>query len=76
MDDEAGRTPKEFSDLQVRRIDLGEGKILVEGCFDDFVILYFLGIGNYSKSEVRGIKFSYGEDYEGEYPTDEIIWSE
>lgn len=56
---DSGSFPKEFEDLEVVRIRLGESHIMVEGCFDNYMYMYFRGVGN--NEEEKEIVLSYGE---------------
>ena len=67
------KTPDEFKDLKVVRITPDDGNIMVEGCFDHYVYMRFLGIGHLKEfHKERGIELSWGE-----YTTSgkEIIWT-
>ncbi|WP_339075412.1 hypothetical protein [Teredinibacter turnerae] len=50
--------PIEFRDLEVVRISPGRNHIMVEGCFDNYMYMYFRGI---STKEEKEIILSYGE---------------
>ena len=66
------KTPEEFKDLKVVRITPHNGNIMVEGCFDHYVYMRFLGVGNLKEfHEVQGIELSWGE-----YTTagEEMLW--
>ncbi|TVZ37996.1 hypothetical protein P886_2345 [Alteromonadaceae bacterium 2753L.S.0a.02] len=63
--------PREFLDLQFLRIDFKDARILVAGCFDNFVYLKFHGLGLY-KTESPAIYVTYGEEYEGHLS--KLLW--
>ncbi len=51
--------PETFSDLEVTRISPSRAHIMVEGCFDNYMYMYFNGIEN--SSDKKEIILSYGE---------------
>jgi len=71
---EKNKVPKEFTDLKVINVRPDRGYIVVEGCFDHYVLLKFKGIGYISrKNSIKDeIILSWGE-----YPVDsgsEVLW--
>ena len=66
---EGGEVPSEFSDLEVVRISPKGTHIMVEGCFDNYMYLQFVGI---DKPAHKKILLQYGE-----FETiTEVLWSE
>ena len=66
------KTPDEFKDLKVVRITPDDGNIMVQGCFDHYVYMRFLGVGHLKEFHKElGIELSWGE-----YTTagNEMIW--
>lgn len=66
---------KEFSDLKFAKVNPKSGKIIVEGCLDEYIVLRFKG--SVWTDEPAQIELSYpthsGEPYE---MSDEIIWQQ
>ena len=66
--------PEEFADLKVLKIRPKEGNIMIEGCFDSFVVLDFKGIGyGNNKGKPKKIILSWGEQ---ELYGEETLWAE
>lgn len=59
--------PKEFSDLKIKRVRPKQTSIMVEGCFDHYMYMYFKGISN---AEPKQIILRYGEHPIGM----EVLW--
>jgi hypothetical protein len=54
--------PEEFEDLEVVRITPDNGNIMVQGCFDHYVYMRFLGVGRLKRHhKINGIELSWGE---------------
>lgn len=67
--------PEPFEDLKVVKIRPREGNIMIEGCFDHYVFLYFKGYDKRSKFETeKRIVLSWGER-EPQAGT-QVLWKE
>ena len=66
--------PVELKGFEFRRVDLGDGYMVVEGCFDNYVTMRFHGIGRFKNFPGREIILNYGEEFEGGFS--DVLWSD
>lgn len=66
--------PVELKGFEFRRVDLSDGYIVVEGCFDNYVTMRFHGIGRFKSLPGREIILNYGEEFEGGFS--DVLWSD
>lgn len=72
---EGEKFPEPFSDLEAVKIRPRDGNIMIEGCFDHYVMLYFEGYGRMKELQPdRRIILAWGE-WEPDAGT-QILWQE
>ncbi|MCB1124774.1 MAG: hypothetical protein KJT03_24685 [Verrucomicrobiae bacterium] len=71
-DKESNTLPEPFTDIKAGKLDLLNSFIMLEGCFDEGVVLSFEGIGDSKEFHPeRRIILSWGE-----FDGNEILWKE